>query len=89
LNNDEVPHFEARLAQQLPLGYNPFLHGIEYVMKEYPLLICLNILQERYLFHDREHPLLHRIVVISGLYMLLELCLKLRDLSNQGLIILD
>lgn len=89
MNNDEISHFEAGLAQQLPFGYDPFLHGIVYVMIEYPLLICLDILQERYLLHDREDPFLHRIVVISALYMLLELCVKLRELSNQNLIVLD
>ena len=89
MNNNKIPHFEARLAEQLPLGYDSSLHRVEYVVEEYPLLIWLNLLEERDLLHDRECPLLHRIVVVSALHILLELSLKLRDLSNQPLIILD
>jgi hypothetical protein len=86
---NEITHFEARLAQQLPFGYDSFLHGIEYVVEEYPLLIWLNLLEERDLLHDRECPLLDRIVDVLALHILLELSLKLRDLSNQHLIILN
>ena len=89
LNNNKIPHFEARLAEQLPLGYDSSLHRVEYVVEEYPLLIWLNLLEKRYLFKDWECPLLHRINILWTQNKLLELSLELRDFSNQPLIILD
>lgn len=58
-------------------------------MEEYPLLIWLNILEKRYLFHDCECPFLHRVIILSAQNIIFELSLELWDLSNQSFIILD